>query len=607
VPELTRDTLVDGRYRVIRRLGAGGMAEVYCAEDQQLGRQVALKLLYRRFAEDDEFVERFRREASAAAGLQHPNIVQVFDRGRWDGTYYIAMEFLPGRSLKQIVHDHGALEPDLAADLTIQILQAARFAHRRGVVHRDLKPQNVLVDDEGRAKVADFGIARAGASDMTETGSVMGTAQYLSPEQAQGEPVDARSDLYSIGVVLYELLTGVVPFDAESPVTVALKQVSEAPVPAIQRNPAIPPALDAVVMHAMRKDPNARFQDADEFIAAIERALAGGYVEQRVVEEPVVEDDGWKKWAIAALVVLALAAIAVGAYLLLRTETKPVPNVVDKRAENAAQILQREGFEVNVVSIQSDTVEENRVAGQDPAPGEDAEVGSEVTINVSTGPGEALVPLVQGLPVDEATDQMRDAGFRTERSNEYSDTVKKNRVIETSPAEGDSVRKGSVVTLVVSRGKERTAIPDVVGQPQEQAEAALGDAGFQVGTQEQEDADAEPGTVLAQDPPAGTQAAAGTRVTLTIATAPAEVEVPDVVEEERDAARQALEDAGFTVRVVDEPVETPDEDGFVTGQDPGAGETAEPGSRVTITVGRFELPDDPEPEPTASPTEEPPA
>jgi eukaryotic-like serine/threonine-protein kinase len=607
VPELARDTVVDGRYRVIRRLGAGGMAEVYCAEDQQLGRQVALKLLYRRFAEDDEFVERFRREASAAAGLQHPNIVQVFDRGRWDGTYYIAMEFLPGRSLKQIVHDHGALEPDLAADLTIQILQAARFAHRRGVVHRDLKPQNVLVDDEGRAKVADFGIARAGASDMTETGSVMGTAQYLSPEQAQGEPVDARADLYSIGVVLYELLTGVVPFDAESPVTVALKQVSEAPVPAIQRNPAIPPALDAVVMHAMRKDPNARFQDADEFIAAIERALAGGFVEQRVVEEPVVEDDGWKKWAIAALVVLALAAIAVGAYLLLRTETKPVPNVVDKRAENATQILQREGFEVNIVPLQSDTVEEDRVAGQDPAPGEDAEVGSEVTINVSTGPGEALIPLVQGLPVDEATDQMRDAGFRTERSNEYSDTVKKNRVIETSPAEGESVRKGSTVTLVVSRGKEKTAIPDVVGQPQDQAEAALGDAGFQVGTQEQEDADAEPGTVLAQDPPAGTQAAAGTRVTLTLATAPAQVEVPDVVEEERDAARQALEDAGFTVRVVDEPVDTPDEDGFVTGQDPGAGEMAEPGSRVTITVGRFELPDDPEPEPTASPTEEPPA
>src|SRR5215211_4454532 len=205
---VARDDLVDGRYRVESRIGSGGMADVYCAQDEQLGREVALKVLYRRFAEDAEFVERFRREASSAAGLQHPNVVQVFDRGEWDGTYYIAMEFLTGRNLKQVVRDHGPLEPALAVDLTIQILKAARFAHRRGIVHRDIKPHNVIVDDEGRAKVTDFGIARAGASDMTETGSIMGTAQYLSPEQAQGHPVDARSDLYSIGVVLYELLTG---------------------------------------------------------------------------------------------------------------------------------------------------------------------------------------------------------------------------------------------------------------------------------------------------------------------------------------------------------------------------------------------------------------
>ena len=238
-----------------------------------------MKLLYERFAEDDEFVERFRREASSAAGLQHPNVVQVFDRGEWDGTYYIAMEFLPGRNLKQIVREHGALDPALAGDLVIQILKAARFAHRRGIVHRDIKPHNVIVDDEGRAKVTDFGIARAGASDMTETGSIMGTAQYLSPEQAQGLPVDARSDLYSIGIVLYELLTGRPPFDAESAVTIALKQVSETPPHPRELNPAVPPALDAVTMRALRKDPAERFQDADEFIAALESALAGGYVE----------------------------------------------------------------------------------------------------------------------------------------------------------------------------------------------------------------------------------------------------------------------------------------------------------------------------------------
>src|SRR6266571_3449395 len=225
------DTIVDERYRVISRLGSGGMADVYLAEDALLGRQVALKLLHYHFAEDQEFVERFRREASSAAALSHPNIVAIFDRGEWRDTYYIAMEYVAGRSLKVIVREQGALEPALAIDIVVQILRAARFAHRRGVVHRDLKPHNVLIDEEGRAKVTDFGIARAGASDMTETGSIMGTAQYLSPEQAQGHAVSAASDLYAVGIVLYELLAGRVPFDGDSAVTIALKQVSEAPVP----------------------------------------------------------------------------------------------------------------------------------------------------------------------------------------------------------------------------------------------------------------------------------------------------------------------------------------------------------------------------------------
>src|SRR5437763_14316544 len=235
---------IDGRYRVVSRLGSGGMADVFLAEDQQLGRNVALKLLHRRFAEDPDFVERFRREAQAAAGLQHPNVVGVYDRGDYDGTYYIAMEHLSGRSLKQLIRQEAPVDPIRAIDITLQILKAARFAHRHGVIHRDLKPHNVIVDETGHAKVTDFGIARAGASDMTETGSIMGTAQYLSPEQAQGHAVSAGSDLYSIGVVLYEMLTGRVPFDAESAVTSALKHVSEAPPPMTVFNPAVPPALD---------------------------------------------------------------------------------------------------------------------------------------------------------------------------------------------------------------------------------------------------------------------------------------------------------------------------------------------------------------------------
>src|ERR1700761_1697635 len=269
--DLSPGAIVDNRYKVLSRLGAGGMADVFLAEDQQLGRKVALKLLHRRFAADPDFVERFRREAQAAAGLQHPNVVSVYDRGNFEDTYYIAMEYLPGRSLKQLIRQEAPLDPVRAIDITIQILKAARFAHRRGVIHRDLKPHNVIVDDADQAKVTDFGIARAGASDMTETGSIMGTAQYLSPEQAQGHAVSEPGDLYSIGIVLYEMLTGRVPFDGESPVSIALKHVSEAPIPPSQINPDIPSALEQVVLWALNKDPADRPADADEFIRALEQ------------------------------------------------------------------------------------------------------------------------------------------------------------------------------------------------------------------------------------------------------------------------------------------------------------------------------------------------
>jgi eukaryotic-like serine/threonine-protein kinase len=604
---ITKDTVVDGRYRVISRLGSGGMADVYLAEDAQLGRKVALKLLYRRFAEDPEFVERFRREASSAAGLQHPNIVQVFDRGEWDGTYYIAMECLEGRNLKQVVRDHGALDPALAVDIVVQILKAARFAHRRGIVHRDIKPHNVIVDDDGRGKVTDFGIARAGASDMTETGSIMGTAQYLSPEQAQGQPVDARADLYSIGIVLYELLTGALPFDAESPVTIALKQISEDPVPPMRLNPAVTPALDAVVMRALRKQPGERFQDADEFILALESAMTGGYVETVApAEDPVAaleEEDrrNWGRIAMIALVLLALAALAIGAWLLLSPEKTRVPDVVGERSGTAAQILQNRGFEVDVVPIQSDTVAEDRVAGQRPDPGTEAEEGSLVTITVSSGPGEASVPLVQGLPADEAADELRDAGFRSARRGEFSETVRAGRVIETSPSEGSTVRKGSTVTLIVSRGREKVAVPAVEGKPRDEAERLLRQAELESAVTEREDEDAEPGTVLEQDPAAGTRIAKGRTVDLVVAKEPAEVPVPGVIDATEEDAVEALEDAGFDVRVEDGPAATPDEDGIVVAQDPDPGTPRPQGSRVTITVGRFEPEVVPEPTATTSP------
>ena len=269
------NTLFDGRYRIMRKLGSGGMADVYLAEDEELGRRVAIKILNDKYAPDDQFVERFRREAKNAAGLSHPNIVSIYDRGEAEGTYYIAMEYLDGRSLKELVVARGPLPIPDAIAATRQVLSALRFAHRKGVVHRDIKPHNVMADADGRLKVTDFGIARAGVSQMTEAGSIIGTAQYLSPEQARGAPVDQRSDLYSIGIVLYEMLTGQVPFTGESPVEIAMKHLSDPPRPPSLLRTDIPPDLDMVVLRALAKNPEDRFQTAEEMDAELGRVAAG--------------------------------------------------------------------------------------------------------------------------------------------------------------------------------------------------------------------------------------------------------------------------------------------------------------------------------------------
>jgi len=586
---IDRDTIIDGRYRVLRRLGSGGMADVYLVEDQQLGRRVALKLLYHRLAEDQQFVERFRREASSAASLQHPSIVGIFDRGEWDGTYYIAMEYVEGRTLKDIVRERGPAPPEAAVDVVLQILRAARFAHQRGVVHRDIKPQNVLIDEEGRIKVADFGIARAGASDMTETGSVMGTAQYLSPEQAQGRPVDARSDLYSIGIVLYEMLTGRVPFDAESPVTVALKQVSEAPMLPREIDPAIPPALEGVVLRALEKDPARRFADADEFIEALHRARLTP--DEVVVTTPppmeeILEEEERKsrRWWLWLLILLALAAIAFGLYTLLTPEQVKVPNVVGRQAATAAQILQDDGFEVQQTNIESDDTPRGEVAGQNPRAGQLADEGSTVTINVSAGPGQVSVPTVAGQSRDEAEAALREAGLDVTVEEVFSDTVDKGQVVDTSPAAGTLVERGTSVTMRVSKGAERVEVPDVSGATEEDARSAIQGAGLRVGKITEEESAEEPGTVLGQSPAAGKRVAKNSAVDLTVAKG---VEIPDVVDETEDDATQALEDAGFEVRVRQRTVTTDDDVGIVLEQRPPEGEERAKGSTVTIIVGQL--------------------
>jgi beta-lactam-binding protein with PASTA domain/tRNA A-37 threonylcarbamoyl transferase component Bud32 len=600
---LDTETVVDGRYRVLRRVGSGGMADVYCAQDLQLRRKVALKILYRRFAEDREFVERFRREASSAAGLQHQHVVSVYDRGEYDGTYYIAMEYLEGRSLKTIIREEAPLDPDRAIELVIQILRAARFAHRRGIIHRDLKPHNVIVDADGRAKVTDFGIARAGASDMTQTGSIMGTAQYLSPEQAQGVTVSAASDLYSIGIVLYELLTARVPFEGESAVTIALKQVNERPTPPSVYNSAVTPELEAIVMRALEKEPARRFQDADEFISALQAARKGiatpamvgpptvvepppseayAYPEEPLPPREPREGGRWWLWLLAVLV----AGLGLGAVLLLTgTQKVTVPTVIGADQANAEAKLRQEGFTVDTTPKTSDQPK-GRVIGQDPSGGTSAAKGSTVSLTVSDGPAQVTLPQVVGLTLDSATARLQKVGLQAGDRQENSATVDKGRVISATPGEGEKVDKGSQVTLVVSSGPEQVEVPDVTGKSFDEAQSTLQAAGFKV-TRTDKESDKDPGAVLSQSPKGGKPIDAGSTVQLTVAKEPSQVAVPDVTGEDQAVAVRKLSSQGFEVDPQTRDVGTPDGDGVVIEQAPTGGAKAKKGSKVTIVVGKF--------------------
>ena len=644
------DTIIDGRYKVISRVGSGGMAEVYLAEDQLLGRQVALKILHHQFAEDQEFVERFRREASAAAGLSHQNIVGIFDRGEWEGTYYIAMEYVAGRSLKTLVREQGPLDPALAIDIVVQILRGARFAHRRGVVHRDLKPHNVILDEEGRARVTDFGIARAGASDMTMTGSIMGTAQYLSPEQAQGHVVSGSSDLYSIGVILYELLTGVVPFDGETAVAIAFKQVSAQARPPSEVNPAVPPALDAIVLRALAKDPAQRYADADEFIAALQRerqALPTAPGATGAAVRAVGVAAGEQSWVAAAAaaptgppvsppvqhqtgaldaahptgamllaeegydedhgeqgegpgigrVVLwgLLAALVVGgivaAVLLLSSSAgkATVPNVTGETEQAASARLRSLGLSPVPSLASSATVASGRVLSQAPVGGSRVASGSRVSIVVSSGPGSAALQGVEGLTAAQAINKLRAAGFKPTRKDQPSSSVAQGKVIGTEPPAGTELQVGSPVSVLVSSGPAQVRVPDVSGDSKSGAEAALTAVGLAVGSiGEQVSTSQTAGNVLSQSPAAGSTVRTGSKVNLTVAKASSEVAVPKVIGQSETQASAALGGAGFTPSVVNTPITEPSKVGVVLKQSPPGGHTARKGSIVTLTVGILE-------------------
>jgi serine/threonine-protein kinase len=613
-PELSENAIIDGRYRIVGHVGSGGMADVYRAEDTHLGRPVALKLLYRRFAQDTEFVERFRREASSAAALQHPNVVSVYDRGEYDGTYYIAMEFCEGPSLKELISREAPMDPARAIDLTKKILVAARFAHRRGVIHRDLKPHNVIISSDPSGddvKVADFGIARAGASEITEVGAIMGTAQYLSPEQAQGHPVHEASDLYSIGVVLYEMLTGRPPFDGDSAVAIALKHVSEPPPSPREFRPEIPPQLEAVVLKSLAKTPEQRYGDADSFIRdleAAEAALEGGPADSETtamfapahvpevtaaypvpvpVEEPVEPQYGAetprRRSALLWLLPILVVVMGLGGYLLLKPDRVTVPIVIGKQLEAATAELQAAGFTVDI-DRRADPAPPDTVFRQVPSNGE-ADKGSTVTLFVSNGPSTARVPDVLGLTEVDARRRVRRAGFKPVLSREGSAKVPEGSVIRSDPGAGARIERGSRVTLYVSTGPKEVEVPDVVGQDQDEAASRLREEGLGVIIRER--ASGEPvDTVVDQGPAAGQQVDEGSTVTLFVSNGRLR-EVPDVVGLDQAEAEAEIKDAGFNVSVRTAPVEEPDGDGRVLSQTPSGRKERQRGETVVITVGQL--------------------
>jgi serine/threonine-protein kinase len=607
VAEVREGSVVDKRYRVLRRIGSGGMADVWLAEDAHLQRQVALKVLHSRYLQDPDFIARFQREAEHAAGLQHPNIVAVFDRGQEDGVNYIAMRYVEGPTLKELI-DRG-LTPEQAVALVRQVLEGARFAHRNGIVHRDLKPQNVIVDEEGKAVVTDFGIARAGVSEITQTGSVMGTPQYLSPEQAQGFEVTGVSDLYSIGVILYEALCGRVPFEGESAVAVAMKQVSETPQRPSSINPRVSPALDAVVMRALEKEPGNRFQSADAFIAALDQAMrepgAGRGTAAFAAAPPVAaapgevppEEDRERNNRLWVLLVAAIViGLLIGLALTRDTETD-VPNVTGKQLEFAIAQLERKGFDVGEEKFVERQVPRNTVLEQDPLPGSADEDCSFLTffcskptvdLTVSAGPGSGEVPSPNGLTSAAATKKLEAAGFDVALQRVNSSSVEAGLVVFSEPRGGDTATNGSTVTLFVSRGPKLAMVPVLVGVQREVAVQRLSGRGLSPSVSEEESSSPK-GQVIRQSPSAGTEVEPGSTVTIVVSSGEEEekaAKVPNVIGQERREAVEAIRAAGLTPQVEEEETEVPSQAGRVTDQFPPPGSELEPKSTVTITVGK---------------------
>jgi beta-lactam-binding protein with PASTA domain/tRNA A-37 threonylcarbamoyl transferase component Bud32 len=600
------------RYAVMEKVGSGGMAEVYRARDQLLGREVALKVLSRRLSSDRSFVERFRREAQAAANLNHPNIVSLYDYGAEDGNYYIVMEFIEGRSLEETIHA-GRVMPERAAEIAAEVARALERAHLAGLVHRDIKPANVMITEAGAVKVTDFGIVRAlagnGEQTVTQTGMVIGTAAYLSPEQAQGHPVDGRSDVYSLGVVLFEMLTGETPFSGESPLSVAYKHVRENPVPPSALNPDLPDALDAIVMKALAKNPDNRYSSALEMREDLERYLSG----QAVTATPILPADTMveptdtgggtqvlaaqesyyeepqrrsRAWIPVLLVLLLLAAAAVVAFLFSSDILAPkvhVPKVVGETQTQAIADLKKAGLGYNV-SKQPNGHKKGEVFKQDPAANSTVSKGGNVTIFVSTGPNPVAVPDLTRLTLGEAKTKLRNAHLKLGTvADKPSDSVDKGLVIDQSLPSGIQTKPGTPVDVTVSTGPASVTVPDVTGETQSQAQTSIEGAGLTAAFTNGPSDTVPAGEAIAQDPSGGSTATRGDTVTVTISTGPQAQSMPDVRNENADTAESQLRN-NFGLNVVRQDGTCAQPPGTVCDQSPKPGTKVQNGDTATLFV-----------------------
>lgn len=624
--------MFDNRYEIKRRLGSGGMADVYLAQDTHLGREVAIKVLHKQYSNDEEFVARFRQEAQSAAGLSHPHIVSIYDRGEAGGNYYIAMEYLRGKSLKDIIAENKRLSPSQSIEIAEQILQALQFAHEHDVIHRDIKPHNIVINGRNQVKVTDFGIARAGTSSrMTETGSIIGTAQYLSPEQAKGKAVEQSSDLYSLGIVLYEMLTGTVPFEGENPVAIALKHLSDDPVPPQTLAPDIPDNLNMVVMKALTKNPASRYGSAEEFLADLDRCRkdlpvaapilaataatgiltageaaammsdAGPGTGQTVVQprsRQIDEKSSRRKWAYTVLLLallVAAAVAAVGYYIaFVSDQSVEVPGVVGLDEQTARDTLEAKGFVVDAeASESSETVPAGQVLRQNPDAGSSLKKGGTVRLVISVGSSMIAVPDLLGQSTSYVESKLEEFGLRPDRQPDvYSESVPEGSIISQDPPAGTRVEAGSLVKYTVSKGTqpvEQVSVPDLSRMTVGEATAALTNAKLAIGHVTEEFMTSIPvGQVINQTPAAGQKVDAGSSVNIVISKGPevAQASVPNVVGMSQAAATSQITSKSLNVTVHESTTSDPSIYGKVISQSP-AGETlVDVGSTVIIVVGK---------------------